>query len=44
MGITFLVFMLMIYNMVKKGGKMGKKLVCKPRLCPETYIYSFYLN
>jgi hypothetical protein len=36
--ITSLIFLFMIYNMVKKGSKMGRKLVAKPRLCPEPYV------
>lgn len=24
------------------GGKMGKKLVAKPRLCPEPYVFTMY--
>ena len=25
-----------------KVSKMGKRLVCKPALCPEPYIFSFF--
>ena len=40
--VTALIFLLMAYNLLTKGGKMGKKLVGKARLVPETYVFSFY--
>jgi hypothetical protein len=44
LGLTTLIFVLMAFNLVKKGGKMGKKLVAKPRLVPEPYVAAFYVT
>ncbi len=40
--VTLLVVALMVRHVLTKGGKMGKKLVAKPRLMPENYVYQFY--
>ena len=40
--VTFLILALMVQHLLTKGGKMGRKLVSKPCLVPEAYVYSFY--
>merc|ERR1712146_531302 len=37
--ITFLVFVFMFITLLKKGGAMGRKVVSKPLLVPESALY-----
>lgn len=42
LAVTLLVCALMVRTLLTKVSKMGKKLVCKPSLCPEPYVFTFF--
>lgn len=42
LGVTLLVCALMAHTLLTKVSKMGKRLVCKPSLVPEPYVFSFF--
>ncbi len=42
LAVTLVVCALMARTLLTKVSKMGKRLVCKPALCPEPYVFSFF--